>query len=76
MWAGCTPVVSRQEALVEVVGDTGEIVDAGDVAAAARAIERALAAPLPNRRAAERAAMFSRDVRRDRLLAAVDTVFH
>jgi glycosyltransferase involved in cell wall biosynthesis len=74
MWCGCTPVVSDQEALLEVVGDTGGIVRDRDPVAAARAIERALATPLPNRRAAERAARFSRDVRRDRLLAAVDSV--
>jgi len=61
MWCGCTPVVSHLDALVEVVGDTGHIVDA-------------LAEPLPNRRAAERAARFSREVRRGRLLAAVRDV--
>ena len=73
MWCGCTPVVSAQPALVEVVGDTGEVVTGKDPLDAARAIERALAAPLPNRRAAERAAMFSRDIRRDRLLTAVES---
>jgi len=74
MWCGCTPVVSDQAALAEVVGDTGEIVQGDDPLVAARAIERALAGPFPNRRAVDRAALFSRDVRRDRLLAAVDSV--
>jgi glycosyltransferase involved in cell wall biosynthesis len=72
MWCGCTPVVSRQEALLEVVGDTGEIVEDADPPAAARAIEKALEASPPNRRAAERAALFSREVRRERLLSAVE----
>jgi glycosyltransferase involved in cell wall biosynthesis len=74
MWCGCTPVVSAQPALAEVVGDTGVIVDDTEPLVVARAIEGALSAPLPNRRAAERAASFSRDVRRDRLLAAVESV--
>lgn len=71
MWCGCTPVVSRQGALVEVVGDTGHIVDADDPGATARALQRALVGPLPNRRAAERAALFSLEIRKARLLAAV-----
>jgi glycosyltransferase involved in cell wall biosynthesis len=74
MWCGCTPVVSRQGALVEVVGDTGHVVDADDPRATARALEEALEGPLPNRRAAERAALFSREIRRQRLLAAVHDV--
>jgi glycosyltransferase involved in cell wall biosynthesis len=74
MWCGCTPVVSAQPALAEVVGDTGVVVDDPEPLAAARAIEGALGGPLPNRRAAERAASFSRDVRRDRLLSAVEDV--
>jgi glycosyltransferase involved in cell wall biosynthesis len=75
MWCGCTPVVSGQEALLEVVGDTGEVVESADPLLAARAIEKALEGPQPNRRAAERAAAFSRQVRRERLLAAVDGAF-
>jgi glycosyltransferase involved in cell wall biosynthesis len=74
MWCGCTPVVSGQAALKEVVGDTGEVVPGDDPLAVARAIGRAVDGPSPNRRAAERAALFSRDVRRDRLLAAVGAV--
>ena len=74
MWCGATPVVSRQEALVEVVGSTGEIVDATDVTRVAQAIERAVDGPLPNRAAAARAALFSRKNRRDRLLSAVREV--
>jgi glycosyltransferase involved in cell wall biosynthesis len=74
MWCGATPVVSRLDALLEVVGDTGEIVDAGDTLEVARAIERAVAGPLPNRAAAARAALFSREVRRERLLSAVSDV--
>ncbi|HEX4341288.1 MAG TPA: glycosyltransferase [Polyangiaceae bacterium] len=74
MWCGCTPVVSAQPALAEVAGDTGVVVTGDDPLLAARGIERALAVPLPNRAAAARAAMFSRSVRRERLLAAVDSV--
>jgi glycosyltransferase involved in cell wall biosynthesis len=74
MWCGVTPVVSRLDALAEVVGETGELVDADDTDAVARAIERAVNGPLPNRAAAARAALFSREVRRERLLAAVRSV--
>ncbi|HVW25624.1 MAG TPA: glycosyltransferase family 4 protein [Polyangiaceae bacterium] len=74
MWCGCTPVVSAQPALAEVVGDTGVVVEDTEPLTVARAIERALSAPLPNLRAAERAASFSRDVRRERLLHAVASV--
>jgi glycosyltransferase involved in cell wall biosynthesis len=74
MWCGATPVVSRLDALVEVVGETGEIVDASSPEEIARAIRRAVDGPHPNRAAAARAKMFSREVRRDRLLAAVEDV--
>jgi glycosyltransferase involved in cell wall biosynthesis len=74
MWCGATPVVSRQEALVEVVGDTGYIVDANDPRRTADAIERAVSGPLPNRAAAARAALFSADARKTRLLDAVGSV--
>jgi glycosyltransferase involved in cell wall biosynthesis len=74
MWCGATPIVSRLPALVEVVGDTGEIVDGSAPEEVAHAIRRAVDGPLPNRRAAARAAMFSREVRRERLLGAVGDV--
>lgn len=74
MWCGCTPVVSRQGALLEVVGDTGQVVETDDPRATALVLEQALAAPSPNRRAAARAARFSRGVRREKLLAAVESV--
>lgn len=74
MWCGATPVVSDLPALVEVVGDTGYVVRGDDPHESARAVRAAIDGPLPNRAAAERAATFSREARRESLLAAVDSV--
>lgn len=75
MWCGCTPVVSAIPALVEIVGGTGVVVDdADDPRAAADGIRRALDAPSPNRAAAARAADFSVEVRRKKLLDAVSAL--
>lgn len=74
MSIGCNPVVTNRGALPEVVGDTGSIVEYGDVEAATRAVERGLqrgrCAPAVERIRRQ----FSLESRRDRLLAIVGEV--
>ncbi|HEX8919752.1 MAG TPA: glycosyltransferase, partial [Chloroflexota bacterium] len=76
MARGCIPVVSRQGALPEVVGEYGVFVDPADVSSVATGIRRALAQGSDLRPAiAERiATCFSFERRRHDLLALVKKI--
>jgi glycosyltransferase involved in cell wall biosynthesis len=73
MGAGCIPVVSRQGALPEVVGDSGLWIDEKDPQSLATAIERGLSATLQEREAAASRVrdLFPLSARREALLDVV-----
>ncbi len=75
MSMGCTPVVSDNEALAEVVGDNGVVVDINDYKNIAARIKEVLDSwPDYNEKGAERALLFDINIRGEKLLKIVRTV--
>lgn len=76
MLAGCIPVVTRNGALPEVVGDVGVYADSNDPADIAAAIRVALAMDKSNAEAARKRILthFSLDQRRQLLFSLIDEV--
>ncbi|MGQ9576953.1 MAG: glycosyltransferase family 4 protein [Thermoguttaceae bacterium] len=75
MWYGCTPIVSANGALPEVVADTGVILQDIAPESATEAVRRVLDEwPEVNQRAMQRAREFSFERRQRRLLEEVEAV--
>lgn len=76
MLSGCVPVVSDRGAIPEVVGDTGIYVNPGSIEDVARGIKRGFDNLQLGRSARERiATLFPLEVRRKRLIEAVERLF-